>query len=97
VKRYEILWDPRTESDLKKIGREGARRILNAVNKKLVVDPRIGKQLKTTIPLWSFRIGVYRLIYIFSERKLIIWAIRVGHRREIYNRLDTIKSPLDSV
>jgi len=86
---YTVLWDPRTESDLRKIGRQGSERIRKAVTKRLACNPKLGKQLKGdfTIPLWSFRIGVYRVLYTFNEEKLIILIARVGHRKDVYDNL----------
>ena len=34
---------------------------------------------------WRYRIGDYRLICIIEDDKLIITALRIAHRREIYN------------
>ncbi|HBG04279.1 MAG TPA: hypothetical protein DDY22_01685 [Geobacter sp.] len=33
------------------------------------------------------RIGVYRVLYTFTETELIIWVVRVGHRKEVYRKL----------
>jgi len=71
--------------DLRRIGRENTRRILQAIREKLLPDPRGGKPLKGKDGvLWSFRVGEYRVIYTFSDCDLIVLVIRVGHRREIY-------------
>ena len=35
--------------------------------------------------LWRYRIGDYRLICSIQDDKLIILALSVGHRREIYS------------
>ncbi len=34
---------------------------------------------------WRYRIGDYRLICCIEDEKLVILALSVGHRREIYN------------
>lgn len=34
---------------------------------------------------WRYRIGDYRLICLIEDDKLLIIAIAVGHRREIYH------------
>ncbi|MBY0577044.1 MAG: type II toxin-antitoxin system RelE/ParE family toxin [Gallionellaceae bacterium] len=31
-----------------------------------------------------YRIGDYRLVCEIKDRELIVWIIRVGHRREVY-------------
>ena len=35
---------------------------------------------------WRYRIGDYRLICMIDDNKLIILALTVGHRRDIYKR-----------
>lgn len=90
---YQVWWDPRTEDDLRRIGREGAKRVLAAVTEKLTIDPRRGKPLKADVPRWSFRVGVYRVLYFFSENKLVIWTVRVGHRKNVYWDLNRLEPP----
>ena len=50
-------------------------------------DPRnTGKALKGNYQgLWRYRIGDYRLICAIEDDRLIILALSIGHRREIYN------------
>lgn len=35
---------------------------------------------------WRYRIGDYRLICQINDNKLVILALSVGHRREVYKR-----------
>ena len=35
---------------------------------------------------WRYRIGDYRLICLIKDNELIILAMTVGHRRDIYER-----------
>jgi mRNA interferase RelE/StbE len=36
--------------------------------------------------LWRYRVGDYRIICEIQEQKLIVLALAIGHRREIYTR-----------
>ena len=82
---YRLFFKKSVTKDLKRLGRESTRRILQAIREKLLPNPRAGKPLKGKDGvLWSFRVGEYRVIYTFSDRDLIVLVIRVGHRREIY-------------
>ncbi len=49
-------------------------------------NPRIhGKALVGNMSgLWRYRIGDYRLICEIKDDELIIFALSIGHRREIY-------------
>ncbi len=49
------------------------------------VNPRFsGKALKGNDKEWRYRVGDYRLVCEIKDRELIVWMIRVGHRREVY-------------
>ena len=51
-------------------------------------DPRAhGKGLTANqTGQWRYRIGDYRLICLIIDNELIILAMTVGHRREIYEK-----------
>lgn len=50
-------------------------------------NPRLhGKALTGDLKgLWRYRIGDYRLLADINDFELVIIAIDIGHRREIYN------------
>ena len=59
-------------------------RLINAIE-SLAEDPKQGKALKHSLKgYFSYRVGTYRIIYSFKQKKLLITIIDVGHRREIY-------------
>ncbi len=33
---------------------------------------------------YRVRQGSYRIVYSVEDRELIVWVVRVGHRREVY-------------
>ena len=46
---------------------------------------RTGKMLQANRSgQWRYRIGDYRVIVNIQDEKLIILALEIGHRREIY-------------
>ena len=49
-------------------------------------DPRqFGKPLRMNLAgLWRYRVGNYRLICRFEEDRLVVFVIKVAHRREVY-------------
>ena len=48
-------------------------------------DPHQGKPLKLTLKnKWSYRVGVYRIIYSIDGRVLTVCVLDIGHRRDIY-------------
>lgn len=49
-------------------------------------DPRrFGKALTANLTgLWRYRIGDYRVICLIQDEKLLVLALKVGHRRQLY-------------
>jgi mRNA interferase RelE/StbE len=36
--------------------------------------------------LWRYRVGDYRIICEIQDKRLVVLALAIGHRREIYQR-----------
>lgn len=55
-------------------------------NLEATPDPRLhGKALTANYRgLWRYRIGDYRMICTLEDDRLVILALSVGHRRNIY-------------
>ena len=37
--------------------------------------------------LWRIRIGDYRVVYAIKDTELIVLALRIAHRSEVYRRI----------
>lgn len=87
--KYKIETTPRFDREFKKLDRYTQRMIKAWIDRNLVdcFEPRLrGKALTANRSgQWRYRIGDYRLICRIDDDKLIILALSVGHRREIYN------------
>ena len=85
---YQVEVTTRFEREFKKLDRYTQRMIKSWIDKNLVncADPRQhGKALTANrSSQWRYRIGDYRLICQIQDQELIILALSVGHRREIY-------------
>ena len=85
---YRVEVTPRFEREFKKLDRY-TQRIMKAWIQKNLVDcenPREHGKGLTASPkgLWRYRIGDYRLICDIQDDELVILALTVGHRSEIY-------------
>lgn len=87
---YKFVTTDRFDRELRKLDKGNSKLILKYIKKNLInlEDPRSrGKALvgdKTG--LWRYRIGDYRLICKIEDEQLIILALSVGHRREVYSK-----------
>ena len=54
---------------------------------RLSADPLSGKSLKGELKgYWSFRVGMYRIIYIIENREIVVEVLRIQHRKEVYEK-----------
>lgn len=87
--RYTIRTTTRFDKEFCKLDRYTMRMIKAWIEKNLMncENPRIhGKGLKSNRSgQWRYRIGDYRLICEILDDELVILALSVGHRREVYD------------
>jgi len=74
---------------MEKLDKPVAGRIVGFLTKRVALldDPRsLGEALKgsTLGNYWKYRVGDYRIICDIQDKQLLILALRVGHRREVY-------------
>jgi len=84
-----LAWTARftaaAEKQLSKLDRPIQRRILAFLEDLAQVNPRSkGKALRGDARAWRYRVGDYRVICDLADEEMIVYVIRVGHRREVY-------------
>ena len=78
---YSIETTPRFDKEFKKLDKYTQKLIKAWINKNLV-----GKGLTSNRSgQWRYRIGDYRLICQIQDNELVILALTVGHRSEVYD------------
>jgi mRNA interferase RelE/StbE len=87
---WRIEIDPKARKWLKPIPAELQNRILARLwgQPEAHRDPRkFGKPLiGSWNGCWAYRIGDYRVIAELVDDRLVVMIVRVGHRRDIYDR-----------
>lgn len=85
---YEVETTPAFDKAFKKLDGYTQRMLKAWIVKNLVGcgDPRIhGKALTANLAgRWRYRIGDYRMICLIQDDKLVILALTIGHRRDVY-------------
>lgn len=85
---YTLKYSERAMKQLKKLDKGTQKLILTWVGKNLENsdNPRIkGKGLTANRSgEWRYRVGNYRIICDIRDKELIILALSIGHRRNIY-------------
>jgi len=88
--KYAFRWRERAVRQLRAIPQPAALTILQALT-PLGDDPRRPdvnvKKLAGYPDRYRLRVGDYRVIYEVIDAQLVILAVGVGHRREIYQAM----------
>lgn len=54
---------------------------------QLAKDPYTGKSLKGDLKGYmSYRVGVYRIIYLIKNHEVVVEILRIQHRKEVYEK-----------
>ena len=82
---YKMVPTPKFAKSFKKLDPFGRKQIKAYLN-RVTDNPRAkGKALVANrTGQWRYRIGAYRVIVNIQANELIILALEVGHRRDIY-------------
>ena len=88
MQKFDVELSERFKKEFRKLDKYTQKIIRAWINKNLVgcTEPRQhGKGLTSNRSgQWRYRIGDYRLICKINDNELIILALSVGHRRDIY-------------
>jgi mRNA interferase RelE/StbE len=83
---YRVEFEPAAVRALGKLERSVQKRIQGVVD-VLALTPRppAAKKLVGS-ELWRVRTGDYRIVYAIEDERLLVVVVKVGHRREVYDR-----------
>ncbi len=84
---YTVRLAPAAVRQLRKLDPAGRRRV-QAVIDLLAEDPRppAARQLVGGAGEWRVRTGDFRIIYEIHDVELLVLVVKVGHRRDVYER-----------
>ena len=85
---YKVEYTSKAREDLKKLPLEIAQSIIRSINSiKDNPYPHV-KNIKGTQknPLYTHRVGEYRVILYLENERLLTLVIEAGHRKKIYRK-----------
>lgn len=83
---YEVILSDEAKRFLKKLDSKIVSRIL-AKLKDLTSEKCENldiKKLKENKSLYRIRVGDYRIIYSINNREIIVFVVKIGHRKDVY-------------
>jgi len=82
---YKLVLSVRARRELRKLKRTYQSAIISALE-EIKDDPLVGKPLTRELTgKFSFRVGVFRIVYKINTKDNIISIITAGHRSRVYN------------
>ena len=83
--KYALIIKKSAEKELLALPRESAFKIKGAID-ALAHNPRPKgcKKLSGKTDDYRIRIGSYRVVYTISDAEVVVWVIKVAHRKEVY-------------
>jgi len=85
---YSIELKPQAQKFIEAQSRKIQKQLIKRIE-TLATNPRPpqSKLLHQHEALHSYRSGVYRIIYQIQQEKLLIVVAKIGHRKDVYDRL----------
>ncbi len=86
---YSIQYTQRVARSIKKLPQDVQIHILDSID-ELAKDPSAHmKRLKgeRDVPIFSHRMGEYRVLFTLNNMQLVILVLNAGNRRDIYKEL----------
>lgn len=83
---YRVSLKQSVLKDLRPLPADDRARIMERIG-ALAQDPRPqGCEKLSALERYRFRVGDYRIVYALEDAELVVWIVRVGHRRDVYRR-----------
>lgn len=82
---YNITFKKSVEKDLKRIGKQNAKRILDKIDSELIRNPKRFPALSGPFSgMRKFRVGDYRVIFVVLDKDVLI--LRIQDRKDVYRK-----------
>lgn len=88
MKTWILEFKEQALKDLRKLDRPIQKQIYDYLKNRVISsgDPRLfGKPLHGNLhEFWRYRVGDYRILCSIEDETCTVLAVRIGHRRDIY-------------
>lgn len=89
---WKVEWVDGAAKELRKLDKQIQRDILRYFRKRIATDDdphRLGKPLVgNKSRLWRYRVRDYRILCNITDDTLTVLVLRVGHRKDVYEKND---------
>ena len=83
---FKLKVTSQAKSQLKQISKKHLQLAISNVLDEIKENPFLGKPLsRKLIGRFSYKVGVYRIIYKINEKDKIVYILSAGHRATVYD------------
>ncbi len=84
--KYRVLIKPSAAKEIETVDQKKDRQRIVAGIRSLADDPRPPgcEKLAGEDDRYRIRVGRYRVIYAVGDAQLVVFVVRVGHRKDVY-------------
>lgn len=91
---YQVLFHPGALREFDKLPKAVQKKLTEVID-NLAEEPRPQGTVKLTgADAYRIRVRMYRIIYSIKDEQLLVLIVKVGHRKDIYKEIDSIKQRL---
>ena len=84
--RFDVLIKPSAVKEIEAIASKTDRRRVVTKIRRLADDPRPpGCRKLSGRDRYRIRVGVYRILYSITDKELVVFVVKVGHRKNVYH------------
>ena len=85
MENYSIEIKKSAAKEIEKLPKTVLKRILNKIQ-SLSTEPRpSGCKKLTADEKYRLRVGDYRILYSIEDDKVLVYIVKVGHRKKVYD------------
>ena len=83
--RYTIRFAPTANRNFDRLPVQIRWRVRAAID-RLAVNPRPPgvRKIRGNLGDYRIRVGQYRVLYDINDAEILVYIVRIGHRREVY-------------
>ena len=83
--KYRVLIKPSAVKEIESIAQKKTRQQIVRRIQHLAEDPRPpGSNKLSGYDRYRIRQGAYRIVYAVEDDKLVVYVVKVGHRKDVY-------------
>jgi mRNA interferase RelE/StbE len=82
--KYKIIIKRSAQKELEAIPRSHLEPIIELIESLAINPRRSGAEKLSSDEKYRIRKGPYRIVYSIHDDELIVWVVKIAHRKEVY-------------